>query len=94
MCFVKGRVSKVDVSCVHLLFAQAQTLAKSLEVDNFPLSQKTDDVVDIWVIGKAENVIIGEAGLLLGRQVFSQVGNDIAGRLDRAGAPRELFEHG
>ena len=65
LCFVKGRVSKVDVSCVHLLFAQAQTLAKSLEVDNFPLSQKTDDVVDIWVIGKAENVIIGEAGLLL-----------------------------
>ena len=65
MCFVKGRVSKVDVSCVHLLFAQAQTLAKSLEVDNFPLSQKTDDVVDIWIVGHAQDVVIGNPGLLL-----------------------------
>ena len=39
--------------------------AETLEVDDFPLSQETDDIVDVRVVGQAKDVVIGKAGLLL-----------------------------
>lgn len=39
--------------------------AETLEVDDFPLSQETDDIVDVRVVGKAEDIVVGEAGFLL-----------------------------
>lgn len=62
--FVKRRVGKVDVFLVHLLLGQTHRLAEALEVNDLPLTQEADDVVDIRVVGKAQNVVIGEAGFL------------------------------
>lgn len=61
---VKSRVGEVDVFRVHLFLAKPQALAKPLEVYDLPLPQEADDVVYIWVVGKAQNVVIGEAGFL------------------------------
>lgn len=62
---VEGGVGEVDVFGVHFLLAQAQALAETLEVDDLPLPQKADDVVHVRVVGQAEDVVIGQAGLLL-----------------------------
>ena len=61
---VKSRVGEVDVFRVYLFLAKPQALAKPLEVHDLPLPQEADDVVYIWVVGKAQNVVIGEAGFL------------------------------
>lgn len=36
--FVEGWIGQVDVPSIHFFLAQADTFAKPLEVDNFPLS--------------------------------------------------------
>ena len=61
---VKSRVGEVDVFRVHLFLAKPQALAKPLEVHDLPLPKEADDVVYIRVVGKTQNVVIGEAGLL------------------------------
>lgn len=58
-----------------------------LEVDDFPLPQEADHVVDVRVVGQAEDVVVGEAGFLLRRQILRQVGDDIARDLHSRGGP-------
>ena len=86
---VEGGVGEVDVFGVHFLLAQAQAFSEALEVNDLPLPQKADDVVHVRVVGQAEDVVIGQAGLLLGGQVLGEVGDDVAGGLDGPGAPGE-----
>ena len=62
---VEGGVGEVDVFGVHFFLAQAQAFAEALEVNDLPLPQKADDVVHVRVVGQAEDVVIGQAGLLL-----------------------------
>ena len=38
--------------------------AKPLEVHDLPLPQEADDVVDVRIVGKTQNVVISEAGFL------------------------------
>lgn len=64
---VKSRVGEVDVFRVHLFLAKPQALAKPLEVHDLPLPQEADDVVDVRIVGKTQNVVIGEAGFLFCR---------------------------
>lgn len=61
---VKSRVGEVDVFRVHLFLAKPQTLAKPLEVHDLPLPKEADNVVDVRIVGKAQNVVISEAGFL------------------------------
>ena len=63
--FVKRRVGKVDVFLVHLLLGQTHRLAEALEVNDLPLTQEADDVVDIRIVGHAQDVVVGNPGLLL-----------------------------
>ena len=63
--FVEGRVHEVHVFLIQLVAGQAQPLTEALEVDHFPGPQEADGVVDIRVIGQAENVVVGNARLLL-----------------------------
>ena len=65
LLFVKRGVGEVDIFLVHALLRQAQSLAEALEVDNLPLPQEADHVIHIRIVGQAENVVVGEAGLLL-----------------------------
>ena len=61
---VEGGVGEVDVFGVHALLAQAQALAKALEVDDLPLPQEADDVVHVRIIAETQDVIVCDAGLL------------------------------
>lgn len=63
--------------------------AEALEVDNLPFPEEPDHVVHIRVVGQPQNVVVGEPGLLFGGQVLSQVGDNVAGGLDRACGPGE-----
>jgi hypothetical protein len=38
--------------------------AKTLEVHDLPRPQELDDVVDVRIVGQAEDVVVGDAGLL------------------------------
>ena len=49
--FVESRVGKVHVFLVHALLGQGDGLAKPLEMDDLPLPEEADDIVDIRVIG-------------------------------------------
>ena len=67
--FVEGRVHEVHVFLIQLVAGQAQPLAEALEVDHFPGPQEADGIIDIRVIGQAENVVVGNARLLLCRDL-------------------------
>ena len=45
---------------------------------DFTLSEEADRVTHIWVIGKAENIVIGGAGFLFSRHILMQIGDNIA----------------
>lgn len=64
-----------------------QWFAKTLEVDDFPLPEKTDDIVNIRIIGQTENVVIGEAGFLLCRHILSQIGDHVPSNLHGRSRP-------
>ncbi len=63
--FVKGGVGEVHIFLIHPLLGQRDSLTEALEVDNFPLPQEADHIVHVRVVGQAENVVVGKAGLLL-----------------------------
>lgn len=61
--------------------------AEALEMDDFPLPQEADHIAHVGVVGQTEDVIIGEAGFLLCRHVFGQIGDDVSGDLHGGGGP-------
>src|SRR5699024_8478996 len=85
--FVKGRIHIVDVLLAQLIFGQTQTFSKSLEVDDLPGSEEFDDVVDVRVVAQPQNIVVGNAGLLLCRQVLGKVGDQIALYRHAGGVP-------
>ena len=62
---IKAGIQVIDVFAVHPLLGQTQRFAKSLEVDHLSFPEELDGIVDIWIIGKAQNVVVGDTGLLL-----------------------------
>ena len=65
LLLVEAGVDIVDVFLVQPVLDQPQSLAEALEMDDLPGTQELDDVVDVRVIGKPQNVVVGDAGLLL-----------------------------
>lgn len=61
--------------------------AKTLEMDDFTLPQETDHVAHVGVVGQAEDVVVSEAGFLLGRHVLGQIGDDVSGDLHGGRGP-------
>ena len=61
---VKSGVGEVHIFLIQALFGKGDGFAKTLEMDNFTFAQEADDIVDIRIIGEAENVVVGESGLL------------------------------
>ena len=43
-------------------------------MDDLALAQEADDIIDVRVVGQAQNVVIRYAGLLLCCQVLVQIG--------------------
>ena len=62
--FVEGRIGKVYIFLIHALLGQGNRLTKALEVDYFSLTQESDHIIDIRIVGQAEDIVIGKAGLL------------------------------
>ncbi len=52
--------------------------AEPLEVDYLPLAQELDNVVYVRVIAEAQDVIVGDAGFLLCRQILRQISDQVA----------------
>ena len=75
---IEGRVDEVEILLVHLLLGQAQALAEALEMHDLPGPQELDDIIDVRVVGQAQDVVIGDPGLLLGVLVLCHVGDHVA----------------
>ena len=77
--FVKGGVGVIGVLLVQLFPDLGQRVAKSLEVYDLPLPEKTDHIGDVGIVScQTENVVVSDPGLLLGGKVLSQVTDRIA----------------
>lgn len=62
---VESRVHKIDVFMIQFLTQKLDRLAKALEVDNFPFPQEFDNVIHVRIVRKPQNIVIGNACLLL-----------------------------
>ena len=62
---VKAGVHEIDILLIQPVLGQAQALAEALEVDDLPLPQELDDVVDVRIIGQPQNIVIGYPCFLL-----------------------------
>ena len=70
-------------SSFHLVPSCTLRFAEALEVHDLARTQELDDVVDVGIVGKAQDVIVGHARLLLGGEVLGEVGDGIARDLHR-----------
>ena len=52
-------------SSFHLVPSCTLRFAEALEVHDLTRTQELDDIADVRIIGKAENVVVGHARLLL-----------------------------
>ena len=83
---VEGGVVEIEIALiVGFVLCDSQAIAEALVMHDFSGAQEADDVLNIGVIGKAQDIVIGQACLLFGGQVFVNVGKDIAGDRDCLG---------
>ena len=67
----KGRsLIEAGIHIIYILLVQAvlhqpQCFAEALEMDDFPGTQEFNDVVDVRIVRKPQNIVVGDAGLLL-----------------------------
>ena len=78
---IESGVEGVVVPGVEVFLHGAQGVAEALEVHDFAFAEEANDVFDVGVVDQAQDVVVGQAGLLFGRQILVQVGQGIAGRL-------------
>jgi len=64
--------------CLLSVLNHTQRFAEALEVDYLALAEELDDVVDVGVVGEAEDVVVGDARLLLCGEVLLEVGDVIS----------------
>ena len=75
-------------SSFHSVSSCTLCFAETLEVHDLTRTQELDDIADVRIIGKAENIVVGHARLLLCCKVLCQVGDGVARNLHGAGGPR------
>ena len=63
--FVEGGVVCIEVFRVQIVLNDPQSITEALEVRDFPRAQEADRVANIGVVGKAQDVVIGQPRLLL-----------------------------
>ncbi len=62
---VEARVYVVDIFLVQAVLGKPQSFAETLEVHDLTRTQELDGIADVRIIGKAENIVVGHARLLL-----------------------------
>ena len=55
---------------------------------NLPLPQEPDGIVDIGIVTEPQDIVVGNAGLLLRCQILCQIRDHLTGDLHGSGAPR------
>lgn len=65
MSGINGGIHKIDILLVELFAQQLDGLTEALEMDDLALAQEADDIIDVRVVGQAQNVVIRYARLLL-----------------------------
>ena len=58
-------------------------------MDDLPLPQEADDIVDVGVVGHAQDVVIGNPGLLFGGHILGQIADHVALHRHGGGVPGE-----
>lgn len=76
---VEGRIEGVEVFGIEPVRRDAQALAEALVVDDLAGAQELDRVAHVGVVGKAQDVVVRHARLLLGGEILVQVGERVAG---------------
>ena len=78
---IDGWVHKVYVLLVQFFAQQLHSLAEALEMNDLPLPQEFDDIVDVRIVGKPQDIVIGDPSLLLwhakitGTIIYRYIGN-------------------
>ena len=62
---VEGRVVGVEIARIHVLLSDAQGITKALIVHKLTLAQIAQGVAHVGVVAKANQVVVGDASLLL-----------------------------
>ena len=62
---IKSWIDGIKVLCIQFVLHHAKSLAKALEMDDFPLPQEFNYITHIRVITQSQDVVIGYPCLLL-----------------------------
>lgn len=76
--FVKGRVAGIEVAAVELILRYAESFAETLVVNYLALSQESDRIANVGIVGKPKDIVVGGTGFLFGSHILVKVGDDIS----------------
>ena len=65
LLFVERRIDSIHVTLVHFVHHEAHEFAEALEMYNLALPQEADNVDHVRIVRHAQDVVIGNPGLLL-----------------------------
>ena len=66
---IDGGVQAVDIPLIELPAQQLDGFAEALEMNDLPLPQEFDDIVDVRIVGKPQDIVIGDPSLLLWERI-------------------------
>ena len=62
---IEGRIHEVYILLIQFFTQQLHGFAEALEVNDLPLPQEFNDIINVRIIGQTQDIVIGDAGLLL-----------------------------
>ena len=84
---VKCGICHIIIFAVQFVGNNSQSLAKSLIMHNFALTQEFNRLNYIGIVDKAKNIIVCYTCLLLGCQIFVYIGNRVTRHLNTCSTP-------
>ena len=66
---IKSRVHAVNIFLIQLFTQLLNGFAEPLEMNNFPFPKKFDHIIYIGIVGKTENVVVGDSCLLFWERI-------------------------
>lgn len=85
LLFIEAGVEGIEIFAVEHILDKPQAFAEALVMDDLTLTEKFYRVTDVGVIGKAEDIVIGEASFLLGGEILVDIGDSVACALEGLG---------
>ena len=75
---IEGGVADVEVLGIEVILGDAEGIGEALIMHDLALAKESDDVVDVGIIRKAKDIVVGGSRLLLGGEVLVEIGQNIA----------------